>query len=115
MWPRTIEVTLGAWMVIAPLVFRDTEDIGRFAANAVISGGLVILASLAAFWRPAGAARFATLGVGLWLMVHGYFAAPRPGPPAAQNEITIGLLLLVFAILPNEVNDPPVPWRRGRA
>ena len=28
----------------------------------------------------------------------GYFGSDRPGPPAAQNEITIGMLLLLLAI-----------------
>ena len=47
----------------------------------------------------------------LWLTGHGYFSAVRPGPPAAQNEIMVGLMLLVLAIIPNEASEPPVPWR----
>jgi hypothetical protein len=45
--------------------------------------------------------------VSCWLAGHGYVSAVRPGPPAAQNEIMVGLLLLLFAILPNDVNRPP--------
>ena len=111
MWPRVVEVMLGAWLVISPFVFRGTADLERYTVNFVVSGSVVTVASLLAFWRPAGWARFVTLLAALWLTGHGYFAAVRPGPPAAQNEIVIGLLLLIFAILPNETNRPPVPWR----
>lgn len=115
MWPRVVEVMLGSWLVISPFVFRGTPELERYTISLVASGSVVVVASLLAFWRPAGAARFVTLLTALWLTGHGYFAAVRPGPPAAQNEITIGLLLLIFAILPNETNRPPVPWRNHGA
>ena len=115
MWPRVVEVMFGAWLVIVPFVFRGTPEIDRFVVNAIVTGSIIIVASLASFWPPAGWARFVTLGASLWLVGHGYFAAVRPGPPAAQNEIMVGLLLLLFAILPNETNRPPLGWRRGRA
>jgi Zn-dependent protease len=111
MWPRVVELMLGAWLAISPFVFRGTLDVERYTWSLVVSGAVVIIASLLSFWPPASQARFATLLAALWLAGHGYFAAVRPGPPAAQNEITIGLLLLLFAILPNETNRPPVPWR----
>ena len=112
MWPRVVELMVGAWLVISPFVFRGTPELAAFRLSAVASGGIIILASLLAFWHRAPWARFVTLAAACWLMAHGYFAAPRPGPPAAQNELTVGLLLLLFAILPNETNQPPIPWRR---
>ena len=112
MWPRVVELMLGAWLVITPFVFREAADLSRYTLSTVTSGVIVMLASLLAFWDRARWARFITLAASGWLMAHGYFAAPRPGPPGAQNELTVGLLLLVFAILPNEINDPPIPWRR---
>lgn len=116
MWPRVVEVMIGAWLVITPLVFRGTESVAAYAVNAVVSGTIVIVASLAAFWPPAGWARYVTLAVSVWLTLHGYFSAIRPGPPAAQNEIMAGLLLLLFAVLPNHVNQPPhTPARTPRA
>lgn len=111
MWPRVVEVTLGAWLLITPFVFRDSPAMDAYATNAMVSGSIVILASLLCFWHRTDRAYFVTLAVSLWLMGHGYFAAERPGPPPAQNEITVGLLLLLFAILPTETNQPPGPWR----
>lgn len=107
MWPRVVEVMIGAWLVITPLVFRGTEDVDRYAVNAVVSGSVVITASLMAFWRRTAWMRLVTLAVSCWLAGHGYLSAVRPGPPAAQNEIMVGLLLLLFAVLPNDVNRPP--------
>ena len=115
MWPRVVEVMLGAWLVITPLVFRGTEGIGGYSTNAVVSGSIVIVASLLAFWPPAAGARYVTLATSCWLTAHGYLWAVRPGPPAAQNEITIGLILLLFAILPNHVNREPSTAPEPRA
>lgn len=111
MWPRVIELMLGAWLLVSPFVFRATPALERYTWSMVAAGSVVVIASLLSFWPRAAGARFVTLLASLWLAGHGYFAAPRPGPPAAQNEIMLGLLLLVFAILPNETNRPPESWR----
>ena len=111
MWPRVAEVALGCWLLLMPLVFRETPGVDGYATSALVSGGIIAIASLASVWRPARFARFGTLAVSIWLMLHGYFSAPRPGPPAAQNEVVVGLIVALFAILPNETNDIPTPWR----
>jgi uncharacterized membrane protein HdeD (DUF308 family) len=104
MWPRVVEVMFGSWLVISPFVFRDTPELERYTFSMVISGTLIAIASTLAFWSPAAGARYLTLLTSLWLMAHGYFAAARPGPPAAQNEL--------FAVLPNEINRPPAAWQK---
>ena len=113
MWPRVVEIMLGAWLVIGPFVFRDTPDVHRYTMSMVLSGALIAMASTLAFWSPAAGARYITLLTSLWLMGHGYFAAARPGPPAAQNELLTGLLILLFAVLPNDINRPPEAWRHS--
>jgi hypothetical protein len=107
MWPRVAEVALGCWLLLTPFVFRETQAVGSYSVNAVVSGSVVILASLLSFWDRTRFAHIVTLFVSLWLAAHGYFWAERPGPPAAQNELVVGLLLLLFAVLPNEINAPP--------
>lgn len=111
MWPRVVEGMLGCWMLVTPLVFRGTTSVEEYTTSALVSGAVVIVMALLSFWEPTRLARFVTLGVSLWLALHGYFAAERPGPPAAQNEIMIGLTLLLFAIIPNEATRPPRAWR----
>lgn len=111
MWPRVIEGMLGAWLLVSPFVFRNTEASTDYTLSVVASGTIVTIASLLSFWRPARYARFLTLTVSVWLTMHGYFSAVRPGPPAAQNELVVGLILVLFAIMPNDTNDVPEPWR----
>lgn len=111
MWPRVVEVMLGAWLLVSPFVFRGTARLEDYVLTQVTAGAIIAVASLLSFWPPAASARLVTLATTLALTAHGYFAAPRPGPPAAQNEIMVGLTLLLFAILPNETNRPPDEWR----
>jgi hypothetical protein len=113
MWPRVIEGMLGIWLLLMPFVFRDTEAVADFIVTAVVSGLLIATASILSFWRPTRHARVLTLAISVWLALDGYFGTSRPGPPAAQNELVIGLTLLLFAIMPNEINDVPEPWRRS--
>lgn len=111
MWPRVVEAMLGCWLLITPFVFRGTVSLDDYVVNAAVCGSLVLASSLSSIWPPAAMARLGTLAVALWLMPHGYFAAERPGPPAAQNEIVVGLTLILFAVLPNQINERPAPWR----
>ncbi len=111
MWPRVVEVMLGAWLLVTPFIFRATPEVDAYTASAFAAGAIAAVASLASCWDPLRHARFLTLGVSFWLMLHGYFSAARPGPPAAQNELVVGSILLLFAILPNEINAKPRPWR----
>ena len=112
MWPRVVEVMLGCWLLVTPFVFRGTPALDDFTTNAVVTGAIVIAASLLSFWHRTSRAHLVTLLMALWLAAHGYFSVARPGPPAAQNEIAIGLILLMFAILPSEANRPPTAARR---
>lgn len=114
MWPRVVEGMLGAWLMLTPFVFRGTDGAAGYVINALVCGGAIAVASLLSFWRPTRHARFLTLAASLWLALHGYFSAERPGPAAAQNELVVGLTLLLFALMPNDVNEVPEPWRRSR-
>lgn len=113
MWARVVELMLGAWLVISPFVFRGTPGVDDYFVNDLICGSLAGLFALLSFWRPTRRAHLATLALGAWLALFGYFSADRPGPPAAQNDLVIGLLLIVFAVVPTEASRPPIPWRDG--
>lgn len=112
MWARVAELMLGLWLVLSPLIFRGTEALERFVAIDIAVGSLVVLFSLLSFWHRTGWAHFGTAAVALGLGLFAYFGSDRPGPPAAQNEITVAMLLLLLAIVPNEANQPPKSWRQ---
>lgn len=63
-------------------------------------------------WPPLRYAHVAIMVVALWLSGFGFWTSGHPAPPALQNDILVGLLLLMFAIIPNNANLPPLAWRR---
>ncbi len=111
MWPRVVELMLGVWLTISPFVFRHPSGDFVLWMNDLGCGTLVIAFSCLSYWEPTKHARFATLAVSLWLMVGAYFAAVHPAAPALQNEFLTGMLLAMFAIIPNEASRPPRSWR----
>jgi hypothetical protein len=112
MWARVAELMLGAWLMISPLVFRGTASADSFVMRDLSCGAAVIALSLLSFWTRTGWAHLITAALAVALGLMGYLGSDRPGPPAAQNEIMIGMLLLLLAIVPNEANQPPPAWRR---
>jgi SPW repeat len=112
MWARVAELMLGVWLVISPLVFRGTESVDSFAVRDLSFGAAVIALSLLSFWTHTRWAHLITAVLAVALGLMGYFGSERPGPPAAQNEIAIGMLLLLLAIVPNQANQPPPAWDR---
>lgn len=111
MWPRLAELLLGLWLMLTPVVFAGTDRIDAFAPRDVVAGAAIVMLSILSFWRRAAWAHLVTALLALVLGSAAYFSGARPGPPAAQNEITIALALLLFAIIPNEATQPPRPWR----
>lgn len=111
MWPRVAELMLGLWLILTPLIFRGTEAIEQFVVRDVAAGTAIVAMSLLSFWRRTAWAHLGTALLALLLGLTAYLGWTRPGPPAAQNEITLALCLLLLAILPNEASRPPKPWR----
>jgi hypothetical protein len=111
MWPRVVELMLGCWLVISPLILRHDFSETIIWKTDMYSGALVVILSFASFARRFHYAHFGTALVALWLIGFGYLTAGHPAPAAQQNEFTLGLLLLMFAIIPNEATLPPPAWR----
>ena len=110
MWARVVEVMLGLWLVISPFIFGHAATDRTLWINDLGCGFLIVTLALLSFWCPL---RYAHLGigvVGLWLIVFG-FQSLHPAPPASQNHILMGLLLMMFAIIPNDADLPPRSWR----
>jgi hypothetical protein len=111
-WPRIVELMLGLWLLASPFVFRHDPSATVHWYNDIFCGFLVILVSLLSFAEPCRYAHVATIGIGLWLIGFGYLAAPYPPPVALQNNLVVGMLLVMFAIIPNEASQPPRAWRQ---
>jgi hypothetical protein len=104
MWARVIEVMLGLWLAVSPFVFRHAADNTTLWINDFACGFAVVTLALVSFWRPLRYAHLAIALVALWLIVYG-FITPYPAPPASQNHILLGLVLVMFAIIPNDTSE----------
>lgn len=111
MWPRIVEIMLALWLAISPFVFRLPGDALRTWANEYVCAVLIIAFSGMALWWPLRRAHLVTLAVGVWLVLSAW-VQERPLPPPLQNHITVGLLLIMFGIIPGEASQPPVSWRQ---
>lgn len=111
MWPRVVEVMLACWLMLSPFVFRHPPDESGYWLTDLGCGFAVMILALLSLWERL---RLVHLGIALvaaWLVGFGFLGAPHPAPPALQNDIAVGFLLLMFAILPNDASLPPRGWR----
>jgi hypothetical protein len=111
MWARVIEIMLACWLAISPFMFAHDPTNKSLWINDLSCALAVLMLSGLSFWNPL---RFAHLGVcvvGLWLVGFGYLMSPYPPPPALQNSLLVGLLLLMLGIVPNKAFAPPDSWR----
>lgn len=111
MWARTVEVMLGCWLLVSPFVFEHEPSDTYFWAADLGGGALIALFSLFSFWEPTKRAHALTFVTGASLALIAYFGTP-PLPPALQNHILVGVLLMMMAIIPTEATLPPDAWQR---
>jgi hypothetical protein len=111
-WPRYCEAALAVWLAASGWVVEYGETSGHRLVT--IAAGLTILALDALSITSRGRyAYLLILPVAAGLIALG-FQAPRADSQAAQNAITVGALLLLFAVLPTEATLPPASWRSRR-
>ena len=112
MWARVVEIMLGCWLLVSPFVFRhQSEDVVAWTID-LAAGFLVILLGLLSYWRPTRWAHLALLPLAAGLIASAYARSGGSPPASAENHMSIGVLLLMFAIIPNDASQPPYGWRR---
>jgi len=112
MWGRVLEVMLGLWLVLSPLLFGHYLTHQPLWMSDLACGAAMVLLALLSFWRVTRYAHLLNLAVAGWLVGFGYFYGGYPASPGFQNNIFVGLVLLLLAIIPNEADQPPRSWRR---
>ena len=114
MWARTAEVMLAAWLAASPFIFgHGAEERGLWWSD-FGSALLIVTFSLFSFWGRARRAHLSNIAVALWLVSYGYLGFGGTPPPGAQNEILVGLLLLMLSIVPSQSTLPPPEYRQAR-
>lgn len=112
MWARCCEIVLGIWLVASPWIFGHSPEQWGVWVTDLTCGVLMIGIAAVALWLRQRAVYLLQLIVAGWLVAFGYLGSSYPAPPAYQNEIIVGLSLLMFGILPTRASVPPASWER---
>jgi hypothetical protein len=112
MWSRVVEIMLGCWLLVSPFIFGHPESQTAWWVNDLACGTAAIAFGLLSFWKPTELAHLLTIAVGLWLIGFAYSHLGETPAPAVQNQVLIGWLLLMFAIVPNYASRPPAEYDR---
>lgn len=110
MWARVVEAMIGCWLAMSPFIFAHPADREALWINDLACAFAVVVLALASYARSFRQAHLGILAVGLWLTGFGYFFAAGTPQPALQNDLVVGLLLLMVAIIPNYASLPPRGW-----
>lgn len=106
MWPRICEIILGIWLIMCHFLFPFADWIGIGSAILIfLFAGLSFIESINKIHLlqiiPAG------------MLFYASYSFPTSNLPIVlQNNILVGLSLLVFAIIPTKACEPPRPWKK---
>lgn len=112
MWSRVCEFFLGCWLLMSPFIFHHADTAIVWWSNDLVTGGAVVLLSLLSYWHPLRNAHLLIIAVGFWLVGFAYWYGLGEAAAASQNQLIVGLLLLMFAIIPNGATLPASEWQQ---
>lgn len=109
MWARNMELTLAMWVAISPFVMRHDNETWLWVHDFTVAS-LVASIALLSYARRFPMVHLLQLPISFWLVGYGWwhsYGHPIPVPAAYQNWIVVGMLLMLFAIVPNHASSPP--------
>lgn len=117
MWARVVEVMIGCWLAMSPFIFGHAADATALWITDFGAAAVVITLALISYLPRFEHAHLAILLAAGYLIAFGAFFGPPTEkglpPPAYQNDLLVGLLLLMFSLIPNEATRPPKVWREA--
>jgi hypothetical protein len=108
-------MTLAAWLLVSPLVFGGPPGDCPDLVPTWVAASLVALFALLSFRPKLSRMHVTNLAVGAWLIGRGIVVAGERILPAQENDVIVGLLLLMFAVVPTHASVPPRAWREFHA
>ncbi len=111
MWARVVECMLGCWLLMSPFNFGHPAEASAWWYNDLAVGSAIIILSLISYWGPTSGAHWLLIPIAIWLIGFGRLTSTPPLSAAEQNHIILGLLLAMFAIVPNHASQPPAGWQ----
>ncbi len=109
MWARHCEVFLGIWLAISWLIFSYTPNMHSMIYFDWAICSLICIFSLSGYLPRLRYCHLMNFIVGCSLIGIA-FTSPDGHLPPYQNYMVIGLLLLMFPIVPTNASQPPVEW-----
>ncbi|HUG89597.1 MAG TPA: SPW repeat protein [Planctomycetaceae bacterium] len=110
MWPRVVEIMFGCWLGMSPFIFGFSPEQVLWWVNCLAGAVAVMAFALVSVWPPLRHAHLLNCAVAAWLIGHAYLTRSDPVPPALQNQVLVGWLLIMFGVLPNHAHRPPKGW-----
>jgi len=109
MWARIAELLFAVWLIVSRLIF-SYDDIPFWPD--CLAAMAIVLFSLLSFIDRLNKMHLLQILPAAWLLYVSY-TYPTPWLPSGlQNHIILGLLLLLFAIIPSRASEPPRPWKK---
>jgi hypothetical protein len=112
MWARVFEFSFAIWLIFSPFIFGHFGKNFLLTTNDITCGLLIMIFSSLSFANKFIRIHFINFFIGLYLIILTFLIAPIPSPGGFQNYVVIGILLLMFAILPSHASQIPLDWQR---
>lgn len=111
MWARHCEVFLGLWLAISWLIFSYPSNLDSLMYFDWIICLLICIFSLSCYSDRFKYMHLMNILIGSILIGFVFTFADDPYLPPYQNYAVVGLLLLMFAIIPTNSSLPPKAWQ----
>jgi len=98
-WQDWVNLFLGMWLLVSPLVLGFTLGPLTATWNAWVVGLAIIAFAWGAGYIPRAWTEAINVILGLWLMVSPWILGFEPQMAARNSAVATGLLVAVFAIL----------------
>lgn len=110
MWCRVAEISVACWLAMSPFIFHHpTSEVGWWVNDWACAVAIITFALLS-FRTQLRHIHLLSCLVALWLIAQGYLHGGESVPPSLQNNVLVGWLLGMIAILPSEAERPPKRW-----
>ena len=95
--------------LVSPLILEAFVFSG--AGRELSCAAAVIVLALLSWLGPTRHAHVGSVAVGVWMITFAYLHSGDPTPSALQNNALVGMLLIMFGVIPNQASLPPARWR----
>jgi hypothetical protein len=97
-WQDWINLALGAWLLVSPLLLAAHGDSGPAAINSYLSGAAVLVLAVIALVSPAAWQEWLNFAIGLWLATGPWLFDLSDDSQALANQMMVGSVLVITAL-----------------